>query len=147
MSFEMLRNTEGLSSSGIERKATCKALFSKMLYLADYEPLLNQESEVKETVNLREVSIDFVSTQMTVYTMIQWTWCFCFEFPITWKFWRNEKLILTSNRESICWQIFGATESDVEKLRIISLQDIDMDKLDDMVCPHVPIRVRVSPCP
>jgi hypothetical protein len=29
-------------------------------------------------------------------------------------------------------QLFGATEADTEELRIVSLQEVDLDKLDEM---------------
>ncbi|GMH34080.1 hypothetical protein BSKO_01914 [Bryopsis sp. KO-2023] len=84
----LMLNTQGLTGSGIERKATCKALFSKLLYLINYEPLLNPESEGYNSADLRK--------------------------------------------------IFGATESDVEKLRIVSLQEVDMDALDKLATAQEP---------
>ena len=35
--------------------------------------------------------------------------------------------------ERVCLQIFGATEEDVAKLKIVSLQEVDLDVLDSMV--------------
>lgn len=33
----------------------------------------------------------------------------------------------------MCLQIFGATEEDIAKLKIVSLQEVDLDVLDSMV--------------
>jgi len=79
----LMLNTEGMTSAGIERKATCQALFSKLLYLTEHESLLNPESESAKDVSLQE--------------------------------------------------IFGATEEDQSKLRIISLEEVDLEKLDRMI--------------
>jgi len=79
----LMLNTEGMTSAGIERKATCQALFSKLLYLSEHESLLDQESDAAKDVSLGE--------------------------------------------------IFGATEEDQSKLRIISLEEVNLDKLDQMI--------------
>lgn len=78
----LMMNTEGMTSEGVERKATCRNLFSKMLFLTEHEPLLDQTGEAVKTVDLRK--------------------------------------------------IFGATEEDIDKLRIVSLYDVDLAKLDKM---------------
>ena len=51
----MMLNTEGFSATGLERKATCKALFQKVLYLAEHEALVKAGSEAANKVNLRTV--------------------------------------------------------------------------------------------
>eukprot|EP00878_Enallax_costatus_P021999 GHUV01023321.1.p1 GENE.GHUV01023321.1~~GHUV01023321.1.p1 ORF type:complete len:134 (+),score=37.91 GHUV01023321.1:126-527(+) len=79
----LMLNTDGMTAEGIERKATCRALFSKLLYLTEYEPLVAQGSEAFKTTDLR--------------------------------------------------MIFGATDEDMEKLRIVSLYDIDIEHLDAMM--------------
>ena len=50
-------NTEGFSATGLERKATCKALFQKVLYLAEHEALVKAGSEAANKVNLRTVRV------------------------------------------------------------------------------------------
>jgi hypothetical protein len=78
----LMVNTSGMTASGIERKATCTALFQKMLYLSECEALLAQSGPEAAALDLRSV--------------------------------------------------FGATEEDVDRLRIVSLVDVDIDKLDRM---------------
>ncbi|GAX73835.1 hypothetical protein CEUSTIGMA_g1285.t1 [Chlamydomonas eustigma] len=75
----MMLNTEGFTAQGLERKATCKALFQKILYLSEYEALVKQGSEAAGKINLRT--------------------------------------------------IFGATEEDMDKLRLVSLHDVDLESL------------------
>lgn len=50
-------NTDGMTAEGLERKATCRALFSKLLYLTEYEPLVAQGSEAFKTTDLRMVRV------------------------------------------------------------------------------------------
>lgn len=76
----VMLNTQGMTSAGVERKATARALFSKLLYLAEYEQLIPPFSPAAEKASMREV--------------------------------------------------FGATEDDVNRLRIVSLQEINFDKLE-----------------
>lgn len=78
----LMLQLDGLSERGLQRKATCRALFSKVLYLIEQETFLN-ESRIMNVEELRN--------------------------------------------------IFGATEEDIAKLRIVSLQEVDMDKLDSMI--------------
>lgn len=73
----VMLETEGMTKAGVERKATARALFSKMQYLTVVEGLMN--SEAGGTVDIRG--------------------------------------------------IFGATEDDAAKLRIVSLYNVDLDKL------------------
>uniref|UniRef100_A0A7R9V160 Armadillo-like repeats domain-containing protein n=1 Tax=Chlamydomonas euryale TaxID=1486919 RepID=A0A7R9V160_9CHLO len=75
----MLRELEEetLSASGLERKATCKALFQKLLYLSECERLVAQGSQAAGRINLRV--------------------------------------------------IFGASERDVNRLRIVSLYEVDLE--------------------
>ncbi|KAL6773755.1 CGL21 [Auxenochlorella protothecoides x Auxenochlorella symbiontica] len=73
----VMLDTSGMTGAGIERKATSRALFSKLQYLTQVEGLLSPEA-AKE-VDLRK--------------------------------------------------IFGATEDDVARLRIVSLQDVDLEAL------------------
>jgi len=72
----------GMSKAGIERKATCRALFSKLLFLAEAEELLDQSSGSVAS------SLDIPG-------------------------------------------VFGATEDDAAKLRIVSLLEVDLGKLED----------------
>jgi hypothetical protein len=72
----VMLDTTGMSAAGIERKATSRALFSKMQYLI--EALISSPEEV-ENVNLRD--------------------------------------------------IFGATEEDAARLRIVSLYEVDLDAI------------------
>jgi len=51
----LMLNTEGMSATGLQRKATCQALFSKMLYLTENEGLVAQDSEAFKTTDLRMV--------------------------------------------------------------------------------------------
>lgn len=50
----VMLDTSGMSAAGIERKATARALFSKMLYLVENEDLISTP-EVAATVNLRDI--------------------------------------------------------------------------------------------
>lgn len=52
----LMLTTEGMSAGGLQRKATCQALFSKMLYLTEHEPLVAQDSEAFRVTDLRNVS-------------------------------------------------------------------------------------------
>eukprot|EP00210_Caulerpa_lentillifera_P001951 g1872.t1 len=79
----LMLNTAGMTSAGVERKATCQALFSKILYLTEHEAMLTPESEAAKIVDLKE--------------------------------------------------IFGATDEDESKLRIVSLEEVDLDKLAEML--------------
>ncbi|KAG1677753.1 hypothetical protein FOA52_001065 [Chlamydomonas sp. UWO 241] len=45
----------GFSASSLERKATCKALFQKLLYLSECEQLVAQGSEAAGRINLRVI--------------------------------------------------------------------------------------------
>ncbi len=72
----VMLDTTGMSAAGIERKATSRALFSKMQYLIENEGLI-ASSEEAANVNLRD--------------------------------------------------IFGATEDDAARLRIVSLYEVDLD--------------------
>lgn len=80
----VMLETEGMTKAGVERKATCRALFSKLLYLAECEEMLPQSGEAARSAvgGLRDV--------------------------------------------------FGATEDDIAKLRIVSLYEVDLGKLEDM---------------
>jgi hypothetical protein len=51
----LLMNTAGMTAEGVERKATCRALFQKMLALTECEWLVTQGSEAAQAVSLREV--------------------------------------------------------------------------------------------
>jgi len=72
----VMLDTTGMSAAGIERKATSRALFSKMQYLIENEALVSSPEEAAR-VNLRD--------------------------------------------------IFGATEDDAARLRIVSLYEVDLD--------------------
>ena len=54
----MMLNTEGFSATGLERKATCKALFQKVLFLSECEALVKPGTEAASKVNLRTVRGD-----------------------------------------------------------------------------------------
>lgn len=77
----LMLNTDGFTTSGLERKATCKALFQKMLYLTECDQLVAQSSEAATRVDLRK--------------------------------------------------IFGATNEDLDKMRMVSLFDVDLEKIFD----------------
>jgi hypothetical protein len=51
----LMLNVDGFTAEGVERKATCRALFSKLLYLTEHEPLVAQGSEAFKTTDLRMV--------------------------------------------------------------------------------------------
>lgn len=72
----------GMSKAGIERKATCRALFSKLLFLAEAEEVLDQSP------GTAAASLDIPG-------------------------------------------VFGATSDDAAKLRIVSLLEVDLTKLED----------------
>lgn len=81
----IMLDTAGMSKAGVERKATCRALFSKMLYLAECEELLKQgaEAEAKadvpaifgatedDTAKLRIASLYEVRSGVCIYEMRQ----------------------------------------------------------------------------
>eukprot|EP00775_Hariotina_reticulata_P006447 gene6447-6676_t len=79
----LMLNVDGMTAEGLERKATCQALFRKLLYLTEHEPLVAAGSEAFRATDLRLV--------------------------------------------------FGATDEDVARLRIVSLFDVDIDKLDNLM--------------
>lgn len=72
----------GMSKAGIERKATCRALFSKLLFLSEAEELFPENSAAATAM------IDVPG-------------------------------------------VFGATEDDAAKLRIVSLLEVDLGKLEE----------------
>lgn len=82
----VMLDVKGMTKSGVERKATCRALFSKLLYLAEYDRLLPQDTELAQKTNVPDV--------------------------------------------------FGATTEDTNGLRIVSLHEIDMDKLEGQFDPE-----------
>ncbi|KAL6759739.1 hypothetical protein V8C86DRAFT_2568137 [Haematococcus lacustris] len=51
----LMLNTDGMSSGGVERKAACTALFRKLLYLTEHDPLLQQGSPAATSVDLKRV--------------------------------------------------------------------------------------------
>mmetsp|Transcript_20969 Transcript_20969/g.63126 ORF Transcript_20969/g.63126 Transcript_20969/m.63126 type:complete len:388 (+) Transcript_20969:212-1375(+) len=51
----VMLETEGMTKGGIERKATCRALFSKLLYLAESEELLPTLDQTARDVLVRDV--------------------------------------------------------------------------------------------
>ncbi|CAL5220883.1 g2973 [Coccomyxa viridis] len=51
----VMLETEGMTKAGIERKATCRALFSKLLYLAESDKILAQDSAVAEKLRLPDI--------------------------------------------------------------------------------------------
>jgi hypothetical protein len=53
----LMLNVDGFTAEGVERKATCRALFSKLLYLTEHEPLVAQGSEAFKTTDLRMVRV------------------------------------------------------------------------------------------
>ena len=69
-----------MTQAGIERKATCRSLFAKLLHLAESEELLPS--------------------------------------------------LAGPARRELVQDVFGATEEDTNKLRIVSLYDVDMDAMD-----------------
>ena len=73
----------GMSKAGIERKATCRALFSKLLFLAEAEELFPDQSPGSAAAAL--------------------------DVP----------------------GVFGATDDDAAKLRIVSLLEVDLGKLEE----------------
>ncbi|KAL0027862.1 hypothetical protein WJX77_011371 [Trebouxia sp. C0004] len=82
----VMLEVKGMTKAGVERKATCRALFSKLLYLAEYDGLLPQDTELARKTNVPDV--------------------------------------------------FGATTEDTNGLRIVSLHEIDMDKLEGQFDPE-----------
>lgn len=79
----LMLNTDGMTAEGLERKATCRALFSKLLYLTEHEPLVAPGSDAFNQTDLRT--------------------------------------------------IFGATDEDVSKLRIVSLYEMDLEKMESLM--------------
>eukprot|EP00192_Tetraselmis_astigmatica_P020810 CAMPEP_0117673324 /NCGR_PEP_ID=MMETSP0804-20121206/14409_1 /TAXON_ID=1074897 /ORGANISM="Tetraselmis astigmatica, Strain CCMP880" /LENGTH=300 /DNA_ID=CAMNT_0005482049 /DNA_START=237 /DNA_END=1139 /DNA_ORIENTATION=+ len=79
----LIMNAAGMTAEGATRKATGRALFSKLLYIAESDELISADSEAKKDLNVPE--------------------------------------------------IFGATDRDASSLRIVSLVDVDIDRLDQMI--------------
>jgi len=76
----VMLETAGMTAAGIERKAAARALFSKVLYLAECEEVLGQASGAAAGLDIPAV--------------------------------------------------FGATEEDAARLRLVSLVEVDLDKLE-----------------
>ena len=76
----LMLDSEGLTSAGLERKATCRALFSKLLHLAECDAVIAQDSPAGRALDIPGV--------------------------------------------------FGATEDDAAKLRIVSLVETDIGALE-----------------
>ena len=77
----VMLDVAGMSKSGIERKATCRALFSKLLFLSEAEELFLDGQKGPALADIPAV--------------------------------------------------FGATDDDAAKLRIVSLLEVDLGKLED----------------
>ena len=52
----VMLETEGMTKAGIERKATCRALFSKLLYLAGEPPAAHAREDITCVASLQLVS-------------------------------------------------------------------------------------------
>ncbi len=52
----LMLNTEGMTEQGVQRKATCQALFRKLLYLTEHEPLVRADSAAAAMTDLRKAS-------------------------------------------------------------------------------------------
>ena len=48
----VMLETEGMTKAGIERKATCRALFSKLLYLAGEPPSVHARESIAIVISL-----------------------------------------------------------------------------------------------
>ena len=81
----VMLDVAGMSKSGIERKATCRALFSKLLFLSEAEELFLDGQKGPALADIPAV--------------------------------------------------FGATDDDAAKLRIVSLLEVDLGKLEDQFPP------------
>ena len=79
----VMLDVAGMSKAGIERKATCRALFSKLLFLSEAEELF-----VDQSPGSAAAALDIPS-------------------------------------------VFGATDDDAAKLRIVSLLVVDLGKLEE----------------
>jgi hypothetical protein len=78
----LMLNDPGLTAAGLERKAACRALFSKLLFLAECDAVLPQGDGAP-----------------------------------------------AGGRADV-QSVFGATDDDAAKLRIVSLVEVDLDKLE-----------------
>ncbi|KAK9812144.1 hypothetical protein WJX73_000090 [Symbiochloris irregularis] len=81
----VMLEVKGLSKAGIDRKATCRQLFSKILYLSEQELLISEDGPAANAADIPGV--------------------------------------------------FGATEDDTAKLRIVSLNEVDFDVLEAQFLP------------
>jgi hypothetical protein len=137
-------STEGMSAAGLQRKATCQALFSKMLYLTEHGPLVAHGSEAFRTTDLR-----------TVRAVCGWVGgavalCWGAAGPLVFGVgvWRRSSAVsrsgvsatssskvLTTNPPNAPHpsQIFGATDEDAERMRIVSLVELDAERLDRLM--------------
>ncbi|KAL3140587.1 hypothetical protein ABBQ32_005160 [Trebouxia sp. C0010 RCD-2024] len=97
-------DVKGMTKAGIERKATCQALFAKLLYLAGNVFL---RTEVKPSHNL----LTFESVWGTECDSL---------LP------QDSELAQKTNVPDV----FGATQEDTDGLRIVSLEEMDLDMLE-----------------
>jgi len=51
----LMVNTDGFTAAGVERKATCRNLFRKLLYLTEHDPLLRQGTDAALLVDLHKI--------------------------------------------------------------------------------------------
>jgi hypothetical protein len=58
----VMLETKGMTKAGIERKATCRALFSKLLYLSGVLPVKPCSPEMLRTsINLSDIPLQYES--------------------------------------------------------------------------------------
>ena len=154
---------QGMTPTGIERKATCQALFAKMLYLTECEALIAQESEAFKAADLRQVGVRGSCRQLPASCspaagrvtglhacgVIVWGRAGCGGrgvrlTSLAGRLRTAPPLHLhRSNLRLRPWrplrpapalpQVFGATEEDLVKLRISSLVDVDVERLERLM--------------
>lgn len=134
-------NLEGFTAEGLERKATCTALFKKMLYLTESEALLAQDSEAAASVDLRKVGSAGRGLRLLLcLQLLLRVLLLCLLLTPLLHLQLASPAHTTSPATLLtsplllppCLQVFGATDEDMDKVRIVSLVELDMDKLDRM---------------
>ena len=118
---------QGMTKAGIERKATCRALFSKLLYLADSEDLAPSLDPIMRR-KLVQARVDVSHRSIFACVPAQGRRSLC--SAILARHGSARVCVLLIMVVLLPQDVFGATDSDVDQLRIVSLYDVDLDAMD-----------------
>jgi hypothetical protein len=143
----VMLDTSGMSAAGIERKATSRALYSKVQYLTQCEALLGLEAAAKgawvggrrcgegkaQQRTSKQCATGFQQVKMSSMPPTNYKLTSPFVLPSLPHHFTHTHLPPphpTANPTTVDLRdIFGATEEDAARLRIVSLYDVDLDKL------------------